>query len=327
MFNLRESKKIPVARLAPLQPAQSDPGGVFGNGRNSDPVEGNYMQWRQELIERLAACVPGGYFPHGEAASEPTALAGMAMQANGDVNAARQAADWLVAHQSQDGSLGVTATMASPCWSTSLAILLWQAIGDADKYGGPQARAVAWALREQGKAEEQRSYVGHNTLLIGWSWAANTHSWLEPTAMFVLALKAAGQGQHRRTREAVRLLVDRLLPHGGCNYGNTIVLGQELLPHVQPTGMVMMALAGEPIADPRIEKSLQYLERELSANTTTSSLCYGLLGLTAHDRTPADRITWLESAYERIGRNNASTYKFALITLASTMDYPFTTQP
>ena len=33
-----------------------------------------------------------------------------------------------------------------------------------------------------------------------------------------------------RTREGVRLLRDRLLPDGGCNYGNTTVLGQTLSP-------------------------------------------------------------------------------------------------
>ena len=176
-------------------------------------------------------------------------------------DAARRAADWLVEQQAKNGAVGVTSTQATPCWPTSLAILLWQAIGDRDQYGEPIGRAVDWTLHEQGETHEQRPYVGHDTTLVGWSWAAHTHSWLEPTAMFVLALKAVGQSQHPRTREAVRLLVDRLLPHGGCNYGNTIVLGQELLPHVQPTGIVMMALADEQITDPRIELSLKYLEQ------------------------------------------------------------------
>ena len=40
-----------------------------------------------------------------------------------------------------------------------------------------------------------------------------------------------------RIREAVRLLWDRQLPHGGWNYGNTVVLKQELRPHLLPTGL------------------------------------------------------------------------------------------
>src|SRR2546428_787916 len=85
---------------------------------------------------------------------------------------------------------------------------------------------------------------------------------LAATAMHVLALKAAGHRDHPRTREAVRLLIDRLLPGGGCNYGNTIVLGQELRPQLQPTGLAMLALAGETDPDGRVAMSLAYLKSE-----------------------------------------------------------------
>ncbi len=283
----------------------------------------NYMEWRQELLNRLAASVPGGYHARGEAASEPTALAGLALKANGNTEAAARAADWLVEQQAENGSIGVTATQATPCWPTSLAILLWQALGDNERYGRPASRAIDWALVDHGEARPRQQYVAHDTTLVGWSWAAHTHSWLEPTAMFVLALKAAGQALHPRTREGVRLLVDRLLPHGGCNYGNTFVLGQELLPHVQPTGIVLMALAGESNADPRIERSLDFLQRELSAETTTASLCYGLLGLAAHERTPARRHDWLSQKYNQLIERDANCYKLALVALAANDNYSF----
>ena len=122
------------------------------------------------------------------------------------------------------------------------------------------------------------------------------------------------------------MLVDRLLPDGGCNYGNTIVLGQELLPHVQPTGIVMMALADERSTDPRIERSLEYLEHELSADTTTASLCYGLLGLAAHKRTPEHQLEWLQAKYSQAVERDANCYKLALIALAANDAYPFAKQ-
>jgi len=50
---------------------------------------------------------------------------------------------------------------------------------------------------------------------------------------------------HPRADEAVQLMLDRILPGGGCNYGNTIVLDQLLRPHIQPTGIVLLALAGD----------------------------------------------------------------------------------
>jgi hypothetical protein len=275
------------------------------------------MRWREELYERLKSVIPGGYSAQGEIASEPTALGGLALLAIGKREAASNAAQWLAEHQDANGSVGVTSSQSTPGWTTSLAILLWQAMSEPPKYGGPLERAVAWSLNEHGKREEQRDFIGHDTTLLGWSWAANTHSWAEPTAMFVLALKAVGQSNHPRTREAVRLLVNRLLPHGGCNYGNTFVLGQELMPHVQPTGIVMMALAGENVDDPRLEKSLAYLKENLSAETTTASLTYGLLGLAAHRRAPTDRFAWLESSYNRVDTRGASPYKIALLALAA----------
>jgi hypothetical protein len=238
------------------------------------------------------------------------------------MDAATAAGDWLLAQQSSTGSIGVTASRDAPCWPTALAILLWSRL-DRKTFGDAIDRAVAWTLAERGLTHERRPHAGHDTKLVGWSWAAHTHSWLEPTAMFVLALKAVGQSDHPRTREAVRLLVDRQLPDGGCNYGNTIVLGQELLPHIEPTGVVMMALAGEALVDPRIERSLEYLKRELSPTTPTASLSYGLLGLTAHHRAPDNKLAWLEAARSRTINREASPFKLALIALAASDPFPF----
>jgi hypothetical protein len=280
------------------------------------------MDWRDELLGRLAAATPGGYSAKTEPASEPTALAGLALLNAGNDAAVARAADWLAARQANNGAVGVTPSQATPCWPTSLAILLWQATGDP-RYRPSIDRAVAWALQEKGETHMQRDYVGHDTMLVGWSWAADTHSWLEPTAMFVMALKAVGKSQHPRTREAVRLLVDRLLPHGGCNYGNTLVLGQELLPHVQPTGIVMMALADEQTTDPRLEQALEYLERELSVDTTTASLCYGLLGLAANKRNTGIRLDWLHLKYNQAVERDANCYKLALISFAASDTYRF----
>ena len=283
------------------------------------------MRFLIDLIEKLAANAPGGYSSAGEAASEPTALAAVALAAHGRIDAATFAAEWLVEQQSEAGNVGVSPTQSTPSWPTSLAILAWQSVQSADgsnRFAAAIDRGLEWAFHDAGETFEQQAWIGHDATLAGWSWTENTHSWLEPTAMFVLALKSVGQPGHPRTREAIMLLVDRLLPAGGCNYGNTTVLDQLLLPHVQPTGLVMMALAGEASDDGRIDLSLSYLNRELSGDTTTSSLCYGLLGLAAHGRSPGDRSAWLEAAYERELARGASCYKLALLALAAADEYP-----
>jgi hypothetical protein len=286
------------------------------------------MTWTRDLIDRLEHVVPGGYADGSGPMTEPTALGGLALAAHARLEMAERAADWLANLQSPDGSVGVSPTRPTPCWPTSLAILLWQAVRSTtgtDKYTLAIDRAIQWTLTQRGRTQQRGISAQHDSTLVGWSWAANTHSWIEPTAMFVIALKATGNHDHARTREAVRLISDRLLPMGGCNYGNTIVLGQVLLPHVQPTGLAMMALAGEENHSPHIELSLKYLQRELCEATTTSSLCYGVLGLAAHGRASVESRAWLEHAYGRCITDGGSCYKAALLALAAADRYPFVT--
>jgi hypothetical protein len=271
-------------------------------------------------LRSLTNCATWSYQADGPSAAEPAALACLALACHDQHTAARLPARWLVDIQATDGSVGVNATQQTPAWPTALAILAWNHLAVTsrrDEYAEPISNAVRWSLQSHGTTAAQQAHVGHDTMLNGWSWAANTHAWLEPTCMFVLALRAAGQTRHQRTREAVRLIVDRLLPAGGCNYGNTIVLGQALLPHVQPTGLAMLALGGEDASDQRIERSLAYLQQQLNEETSTSSLCYGLMGLAAHGRQPAQATAWLEKAARRLEQQGANSYKRALIALAA----------
>lgn len=243
-----------------------------------------------------------GYKTGAGCASEPAAWAAMALAMWDAPDAARRPADWLLSIQQQDGSVGISEDHARPAWPTSLAMLAWwtlrERLGD-DQYSEAIERATAWALQEEGKPAPQQAHIGHDTTLVGWSWAADTHSWLEPTSFFVMALRALGLADQPRTREGVRLVADRILPSGGCNYGNTLVLGQELLPHVQPTGIAMLALAGTGANrnGPNrngIGASLDYLTDSLDSKTSRVSLCYGLMGLEAHGRRPAQADAWLE---------------------------------
>ena len=263
------------------------------------------MRWLDTIIEDLCQTPRCGYQPAARPATEPTALSAIALASHGKNAAAWKATEWLAASQAEDGSLGVREGETTPCWPTSLAILAWIAV-DADRYAKQITVATDWTLSTQGKRIEPTEDIGHDTQLIAWPWVDGTHSWVEPTALHVLSLKATGHDSHPRTREAITLLVDRQLPSGGCNYGNTEVLGQALLPHVQPTGLAMLALADEPDRSGRIEPSLNYLTNSLSAKTTAASLCWGLLGLSAHDRRPTEADLWLESAFGRTVRRDRS---------------------
>src|SRR5262249_4343392 len=130
-------------------------------------------------------------------------------------------------------------------------------------------RALGWLLSTAGETSEPPPYTGHDTTIPGWPWVAGTHSWVEPTALGRLGLRATGHASDARAGDAVRLLNDRLLASGGCNYGNTVVLGQTLLPHVQPTGATLLALAGEPDPTGRVGAAIAYLEANLGPGTAS----------------------------------------------------------
>ncbi len=273
------------------------------------------MSITEDILNRVGSALPGGYLPDSPPASEPTAWGAIALARAGRIDEARRACQWLVECQQKDGSVGVTLQEQQPAWPTSLAMLAWQESDHAssdNRFQHNVQHAKKWALSTRGRTVERKPEIGHDTTLVGWSWAADTHSWLEPTALFVRALRTTGQEEHPRTREATRLLVDRLLPAGGANYGNTRVLDQYLLPHVQPTGLVLWALADLEIADPRIASSLNYLEASLERPLGTASLAYATMGLKAHGHAANAAITLLTEK----AKDEQSPYKLSLIANA-----------
>jgi hypothetical protein len=194
--------------------------------------------------------------------------------------------------------------------------MAWQHF-DATKHKAQIDRGLAWISSMHGKSLERSPEMGHNTQLDGWPWAEGTHSWLEPTAFHLLAYRAVGQANHPRAKEAIKLLLDRQLATGGCNYGNTVVLGQMLRPHVQPTGIAMLALAGETDPSGRMEKSLTWLKWSLGTRTTAASLAWALLGLHANQREVANAEELLAGAAKRVQEHDRSPHKMGLLALAA----------
>jgi hypothetical protein len=294
------------------------------------------MNWREELLDQLAACIPCGYQRNGLPATEPTCLASIALAQSGYAQPALQALQWLGSIQSDDGSLGPALGVQSPGWATALAILARSHVersgsndalgligcanlpGDNRPTAAGQFRlegAVQWLLAAKGTTIPRSKEMAHNSMLVGWPWVIGTHSWVEPTALAVLALKSMGEERHSRTREAVSLLYDRLLPEGGCNYGNTTVLGQTLRPHVQPTGLTLLALHGEKDHDGRIARSLEYLRRELGAASSAASMAYGVWALARYAAAPGEAAEWLAAAAGR-RMTRESPLRMALLLLA-----------
>lgn len=279
--------------------------------------------WLAAVLDELSARPVCGYTREAAPATEPTALAALALIQHDRPAPAGEAAAWLARLQAADGSVAAAAGGELPGWTTGLAVLAWQALASeaesaAAAHSQHVVRGVAWILAASGlPLGEVSADFGHDVRLVGWSYAEGTHSWIEPTAISVAALKAAGQSDHSRTREGVKLLIDRQLPEGGCNYGNTMVLGQTLRPHVQPTGLTLLALAGESDPSGRIAKSQAWLAPAIGPKTTPVSLAWGLLGLAAQGQPHPEAESWLSAAGERVLARDRSPHKLALLALAA----------
>jgi hypothetical protein len=286
-----------------------------------------HVAWLEQTLDELSRVPEIGYSVGGRAAAEPTALAALAFIANGRLDEAMKLGTALGEMQQANGEVAIRAGEQTPGWPTSLAISAWCAVGDAlrgvaEGHRGNSLqenidKAVSWLLANRGQAVEQSNYFGHNTQLIGWAYAEQTHSWVEPTAFAVLALKAAGKGDVPPAREGVAVLIDRQLPDGGLNYGNTEVLGQFLRPHLEPTGIGLIALAGETDASGRVAKSIEWLGRSMGPATTPLSLAWALMGLRAQGVTLPQADDWLSSAAARVNVRDRSPHKLALLALAA----------
>jgi hypothetical protein len=196
--------------------------------------------------------------------------------------------------------------------------LLWRALGVHET---SCQRAAAWLLQEKGKAFPRSldpdRIVGHDTTLIGWPWVAETHSWIEPTVMAILALRREGAGDHPRVLEGLSLIRNRALPKGGWNYGNTSAFGHALRPQPGPTGLALLALAHRKRRSDMIERAIAYLNDTLPGVRAPASLGWGLLGLRAWDTSPAEADRWLAESFARTtGRPDAAP-RLALLLLAA----------
>ncbi len=192
----------------------------------------------------------------------------------------------LAQDQGSDGRILLSPSHPDGQWPTALAILAWTG---APAYHVPRQQALQFLVDTTGNHYPKKpdDPLAHDTTLRGWPWIMGTHSWIEPTALALLALKASGQTRHPRVLEAVRMVLNRQLPHGGWNYGNTLVFGRELRPMPESTGAAVTGLAGV-IEENQVAKSLSYLQDEVDRLRTPISLGWALLGLAAWGRRPSN---------------------------------------
>lgn len=242
---------------------------------------------RENLSRRFL--LEGGIaeLPRGRFRADATAWGILALQAaEGDAETLERHRARLVREQNKAGGLPIDRDHPDSYWPTALAILAWQNSSDS-RFA--QSLAVRFLLESTGTHFVRHSGDpwAHDTNLRGWPWIKGTHSWTEPTALCLMALRMAGHGEHERVKEAIRMMLDRQLPHGGWNYGNTLIFGRELHPMPESTGAALAGLAGVSSQE-HVARSLEFLRGEADRLGTPISLGWSLLGLAAWGLGPAN---------------------------------------
>lgn len=307
---------------------------IFGIGATCGQIGAGHAIITQTEVTTLPAAIdlcmeqiaerrlPDGGFSehlHGLYRPDATAWAAQALARREKHRAwAEGARAALAAGQQQDGRIALPGA-PDAIWPTAAAVLAWRGDAACDQ---ARERAVAFLLRTTGThwRPKPQSPASHDTSLRGWPWNERTHSFVDPTATALLALDVSGHGSHERFREAVQMLLDRQLPRGGWNYGNTLVYGNELLPFADTTGLALAALAGH-VPKENIGRSLGYLKAQAATSRTPLSLAWALFGLAAWGGFPEDGPGWIEETLDRQDRFGPyATSLLSLLALAYLTD-------
>lgn len=267
------------------------------------------------LISRALAGGGFSMFPEGAYRPDSTAWGVLSLAAtrsvSGDHDVVESGRSRLIENQLEDGRVSMSSSNPESYWPTPLAILAWHG---SEKHAEPCSRATDFLLRTSGRhwVKENGSPLAHDTSIRGWPWTDNTHSWVVPTALSVLALRISGLGEHDRVHEGIRLLMDRQLPSGGWNFGNTLIFGKELYPQPDCTGLALSALS-DAVSFVEVRKSASYLQSQAMQVRTPLSLGWSVLGLGAWGKRPGQATAWLSECMSRQERYGA--YDTTLVSL------------
>lgn len=246
--------------------------------------------FRHSLDLLHSAQQPNGGFPYylGEnSRPDATAWAIMALSAYAfDQESCNRGRAYLASQQANDGRVSISSSHPQASWPTPLAIFAWESI---PQYQQAQSRAVDYLIGFTGRhfPTQDPSIIGHDTSIPGWPWIADTHSWVVPTALALLALQEVGLSTHPRAIAGQQMLINRQLTNGGWNFGSTTVFRKETHPLPECSAIALQALAGTtPFRN--VKRSLDYLLHELPHLRTPISLGWTLLGLGAWGLKPAN---------------------------------------
>lgn len=266
----------------------------------------------------------------GPSTTEATALALLAFDAGGEAPEAETARAWLRARQRHDGAWPPQDGVPLTSWMTSLAVLALSGsprdrtrVRDGGRWLlAQEGRGYPWWTRLLVRLFPSRSLIRLDPDLVGWPWLAGTFSWVEPTAYALIALQRIAsllpaEATRHRLAMGQRMILDRVCPDGGWNYGNSVVLGEELGPYPDTTALGLIALQAVG-ARAEVARSRRALRVLMESHDSALSLSLAILALQLYGEDVADLRDRLRA---RIGvAHGLDTRSLALAALALDAD-------
>ena len=227
-----------------------------------------------------------GYRPAGKSFVEPTGLCLAALASSGETAALGPGRRYLKACQRESGAVGVDPQDADGGWMAYAALLGFRALGAAAEEG----RLRDWMLRFEDASKRFsasdisaiKDRYGYDASLPGWPWTPGTTGWVEPTALFIVALVRSGvPTTEGRIKSGVDMIVDQRVRSGGWNYGNPRSGSHELEASPMSTALALAALAAanHPEDKLAVREGLRFAGRALAGDISTASLAWTVLAL------------------------------------------------
>ena len=267
-----------------------------------------------------------GYQAGGVVATEPTSLAILALADRVVAGELATDVERLLERQREDGMFTAEVNHLEPSWSTPLAALALNRVGQVQPAQAAADALLAMPIFTFNPLLNAGIY-GYDTGIPGWPWTYGDFSFVEPTAMAMIALKRLGYGDEPRVREGAATLRTRALVAGGWNYGEPMVLGGTLFPTVAPTALALLALADEQ--DEMTAAGLNWLEGQRGQISSLFSLGWAAIALNvlgaSDEGWKTDVMTlWDGSSPQRRGPLETA---LALLAVAESGGHPLTVSP
>jgi uncharacterized protein (DUF362 family) len=238
---------------------------------------------QKELIELAHPAGGWGYAPGQEPHLEPTCLALLALKDESRL-------PLLNRFHRRDGSYRLDRGRDEAVWGTAMAVLAMHALGGDPATIRDSASFLLGVRGKQVQEDGDTDFVFDIDIqLVGWPWAEETFTWVEPTAWACLALQKLGQGDHPRVMTGVNVLLDRAFDAGGVNYGNKTILGKTTDPIPGTTATMLLAMQRRK-TEPRVQAALKYVEDQARAGSDVEHLAQAKLALSLFD---AGDLAWL----------------------------------